>query len=68
MEVIQHPDASGGVIRPPNAYRLTYLPKGKAAPTDEWKRIKSRDQVEAIVAREMGEKKGAPGAARLAAA
>ncbi|TIQ77257.1 hypothetical protein [Mesorhizobium sp.] len=29
-----------GVIRPPNAYRLTYLPaKGKTTPTDEWKTI-----------------------------
>lgn len=56
MEVIHHPEASAGVIRPANSYRLTYLPTGKAAPTDEWKRIKTKEQVEAIVAREMPEK------------
>jgi len=53
LEVVQHPEASAGVIRPPNSYRLTYLPVGKASPTDEWKRITSRQQVEAIIAREM---------------
>ncbi|WP_245307549.1 hypothetical protein [Mesorhizobium sp. AA23] len=41
-----------GVIRPPNAYRLTYVPaKGKTTPTDEWKAItkeKARQLVEAF--------------------
>jgi len=40
IEIMQ--DQSGeakGSVRPPNAYRLTYLPAGKAAPTDEWKRV-----------------------------
>ncbi|MER9761591.1 hypothetical protein [Mesorhizobium sp. M0138] len=41
-----------GVIRPPNAYRLTYLPaKGKTNPTDEWKTVtkeKAKRLVEAF--------------------
>lgn len=28
-----------GDIRNPNQYRLTYFPKGSAAPTDEWKSV-----------------------------
>lgn len=28
-----------GNIRPPNAYRLTYLPTARKGPTDEWNRV-----------------------------
>ena len=34
------PDDHKGDLRAPNAYRLTYVPaKGKAAPSDEWKKV-----------------------------
>jgi hypothetical protein len=40
IEVVQDAEMSRWDIRPPNAYRLTYLPaKGKKAPTDDWKSI-----------------------------
>jgi hypothetical protein len=39
-----------GDIRPPNRYRLTYLPTKKASePTDEWKAI-TDDRAKALVA------------------
>src|SRR5262249_53231028 len=34
--------------RRPNHFRLTYRYLGRAAPTDEWKRVKSREQAEMI--------------------
>lgn len=39
LEVIQEADNHLSDIRAANAYRLTYVPaKGKAAPSDEWKK------------------------------
>ncbi|MFB9950994.1 hypothetical protein ACFFP0_19270 [Rhizobium puerariae] len=49
IEVIQ--DQSGeikGSVRPPNAYRLTFVPVGKAAPSDEWKRVSEKAAAEAV--------------------
>lgn len=39
-----------GDVRPPNAYRLTFLPAGKSVPTDDWKSI-GEDRAAAIAAR-----------------
>lgn len=40
IEVRRDPSASTWDVRPPNAYRLTYLvEKGKKAPTDEWRLV-----------------------------
>ena len=40
LECRQDVDASNGRIRPPNAYRLTYVPEeGHKAPTDEWRSV-----------------------------
>lgn len=39
IEIIQEGEPRGDV-RPPNAYSLTYLPIGKASPSDAWKRVK----------------------------
>ncbi|MDC9822966.1 hypothetical protein PRN20_04420 [Devosia sp. ZB163] len=51
VEVRQDPEASNGRIRPPNAYRLTYVPeRGKKAPTDDWRAISS-DRAKSLVAR-----------------
>lgn len=50
IEVFQDADGHQRDIRPPNAYRLTYVPaKGKTAPTDEWKTLKS-ETVKLLVA------------------
>lgn len=49
LEVFQD-ESHKGDLRPPNRYRLTYLPaKNAAAPTDEWKAI-SADRAEVLVA------------------
>jgi hypothetical protein len=48
IEVIK-PENWYGDVRPPNIYRLTYIPaKGKRAPTDEWNTI-SQEQAEIIL-------------------
>ena len=48
IEVIK-PENWYGDVRPPNVYRLTYIPaKGKRAPTDEWNSI-TQEQAEIIV-------------------
>lgn len=40
LEVIKESSCTGGNLRPPNRYRLTYVPKrGAKAPTDEWKNV-----------------------------
>lgn len=46
VEIVKEGEARGDV-RPPNAYRLTFLPVGKAIPTDEWKRVKA-EKAEAV--------------------
>lgn len=51
MECRKDPGLSNGRTRPPNAYRLTYVPeKGKKAPTDEWRSI-SKDRAKLLVGR-----------------
>lgn len=49
VEIVQEGEPRGDV-RPPNAYRLTYLPCGKATPTDEWKRV-AMDRAKAMATR-----------------
>lgn len=49
IEVFQE-EESRRDIRPPNRFRLTYVPaRGKSAPTDEWKGV-SEDRARALVA------------------
>lgn len=51
LEVRRDPEATSWDIRPPNAYRLTYLPeKGKKAPTDEWRSI-TEDRADELLGR-----------------
>lgn len=40
--------SQAGVLRPPQAYRLTYLPTSSAAPTDEWKHVTSSNAQAAL--------------------
>ena len=48
---VSHDEKWGGEIRPPNRYRLTYVPaKGKKAPTDEWKYL-SLERVQASISK-----------------
>lgn len=49
IEIIKD-EAGGGCIRPPSRYRLTYLPIGKVAPTDEWKRV-AQPRADAVAAK-----------------
>lgn len=40
IEVFKLSERGDGRVRPPNAYRLTYVPAaGKRAPTDEWRAV-----------------------------
>lgn len=40
VEVLRDPSATNWDIRPPNAYRLTYVPaRSQRLPTDEWRSI-----------------------------
>jgi len=39
-----------GQIRPPNVYRVTYLPTPDADPTDDWRKITSLKQASALQA------------------
>ena len=66
LEVI--PSNSNGVIRPANAYRLTYVPaKGKDKPTDEWKTV-TLEHAERLVNAYRADEKAAVKATRKAAA
>lgn len=48
LEVI-YTEVSSGDVRPPNAYRLTYVPaKGKSGPSDEWKTV-TADRAKSLV-------------------
>lgn len=58
----------GSDIRPPNAYRLTYVPaKGKKAPTDEWKSITEDRAITMIEAFKAADKTSAKATKREAA-
>lgn len=49
IEVVKSEEAGNGLVRPPNAYRLTYVPsKSSKAPTDEWRSI-SAERAAALV-------------------
>ena len=51
VAVIRTAEGGDCRVRPPNAYRLTYVPeKGKKAPTDEWRSI-SADRAGVLVGR-----------------
>lgn len=57
-----------GDIRPPNAYRLTYVPaKGKNAPTDEWKAITDERAKQLVEQYKAEEKTSAKATGRAAA-
>jgi hypothetical protein len=44
----EHGQAGNREYRWPSTYRLTYLPVGRARPTNEWQRIKTLEEAEAI--------------------
>jgi hypothetical protein len=68
IEVVYSDDAGSGDVRPPNAYRLTYVPaKGKDNPTDEWKTV-TKERAEHLVAVFKSTEKAAVKATRKAAA
>src|SRR5262249_28757775 len=48
IEITEKSRAGNSEWRRPNHFRLTYRYLGRAAPTDEWKRVKSREQAEMI--------------------
>ena len=48
VEVVERGRAGNREFRAPNKYRLTYRHIGRAQPTDEWRRIKSTAEAEAL--------------------
>jgi len=51
IEITERGRAGNAEWRRPNYFRLTYRYLGNAKPTDEWKRIKSREEAEMIAER-----------------
>src|SRR5262245_33441132 len=51
IEITERGRAGNAEWRRPNYFRLTYRYVGNAKPTDEWKRIKSREEAEMIAER-----------------
>src|SRR5262249_5186656 len=47
-EITEHGRAGNAEWRRPNLFRLTYRPVGNAKPTDEWQRIRTREDAENI--------------------
>src|SRR5262245_54018603 len=47
-EITEHGRAGNAEWRRPNLFRLTYRPVGNAKPTDEWQRIRTREDAEYI--------------------
>ena len=45
---VEHGQAGNREYRWPSTYRLTYLPVGRARPTNEWQRIRTMEEAEAI--------------------
>src|SRR5262249_5998815 len=48
IEITEKRRAGNAEFRHPNYFRLTYHPLNRAEPTDEWKRIKSKEQADMI--------------------
>jgi hypothetical protein len=48
IEITDHGRAGNREFRSPNKFRLTYRNLGRANPTDEWRRIKTLQEAEAI--------------------
>jgi hypothetical protein len=59
VEITERGRAGNSEWRRPNLFRLTYRQVGNANPTDEWKRIKSKQDADAI-SREARAKKKTP--------
>ncbi|MBX3571073.1 MAG: hypothetical protein KF694_01850 [Mesorhizobium sp.] len=67
LEVVQDGELTGD-LRPPNRYRLTYVPaKGAAAPTDEWKSITKERAMTIVAAFKAEDAAGAKAVKRRAA-
>src|SRR5262249_12069758 len=47
-EITEHGRAGNAEWRRPNLFRLTYRPVGNAKPTDEWQRIRTKEDAENV--------------------
>ena len=57
IEIVRGSEVRGD-IREPNQYRLTYLHKGQAAPTDEWKGVTPERAITAVARYRVADKPG----------
>ena len=63
IEIVRGQDVAGD-IREPNQYRLTYLEKGQAAPTDEWKGVTAERAMAAMARYRVADRAGSETTAR----